>query len=145
MDSSKSGPYTEGCDGKIVGGDSGEMGYGSKLKIPSGVPSKTCMSETLEGDVLGVVIFGFVGWGALIFGCEMGELCNCGGDDGGGICCCSKKRAETKSVFVISVLIIGVPMMGFIKVNYDGGSGIGSETVDWDGWGIGKIHSEEIE
>lgn len=48
----------------------------------------------------------------------MGEFCNCGGDDGGGICCCSNKGAETK----------GVSMMGFIKVDSGGGSGIGSET-----------------
>lgn len=45
----------------IIGGDSrsGEVGSSSKLNTPSGVPS-----ETLEGVVLGVVIFGFVGWGA---------------------------------------------------------------------------------
>lgn len=39
LNSSKSGPYTEGCDGKIMGG---EIGFGSKLNIPSGAPSKTC-------------------------------------------------------------------------------------------------------
>lgn len=54
------------------------MGSGSKLNSPSGVPSEMCPSETLEGDVLGVVVFGFVGWGALTFGGgEMGEFCNC--------------------------------------------------------------------
>ena len=36
--SSKLGPYTGGCDGKIIGGDLGEVSYGSKLNIPSGVP-----------------------------------------------------------------------------------------------------------
>lgn len=87
LDSSKSGPYTGGFDGGITGGDSGEMGSGSKLNISSGVPSETCSSETLEGDLLEVVIFGSVGWGALTFGGEMGEFCNCGGDDGGGIYC----------------------------------------------------------
>ena len=71
------------------------MIYGSKLNIPSGVPSETCPSETLlAGDVLGVVKFGLVGWGALTFGGgEIGEICNCGGDNGGGICCYSKTGA----------------------------------------------------
>ena len=108
LDLSKSGPYTEGCDGKIIGGDSGEMGSGSKLNIPSGVPSETCPSESFEGDVLGVVKFGLVGWGVAIFGCEMGDFYNCGGYDGGGICCCcSVTVLETK----------GVSMIGVIKVD----------------------------
>lgn len=111
------------------------MGSGSKLNIPSGVPSETCLSENLEGDALGVVKFGLVSWGAVIFGGEMGEFYNCGGDDVGEICCSSNKGAETKGVSVIDVSIIGVSMMGFsmigsIKVDSDGGSGIGLETVD---------------
>lgn len=67
----------------------------SKSNIPIGVSSETCPSETLlVGDVLGVVKFGLVGWGALTFGGgEMGEFCNCGGDDGGGIYCYSKTGA----------------------------------------------------
>lgn len=94
LDSSKSTPYTEGFKGGITGGDSGEMSYGSKLNIPSGVPSETCLSETIEEDVLGVDVFWFVGWGALKFGGgKMGEFRNCGGDDCGEICYCSKKEA----------------------------------------------------
>lgn len=63
INSSKSRPWTGGNDGKMIGGDSwsGEIGFGSKLNIPLGVQLETCPSETLEGDVLGVVIFGFVG------------------------------------------------------------------------------------
>lgn len=74
--------------------------------MPSGVPSDTCPSETLEGDVLGVVIFGFVGWGALIHGGEMGGFCNCVGDGGDGIFCCSDKGSETKGVFVIGFIVV---------------------------------------
>lgn len=61
-------------------GDSGEVIYGSKSNIPSGVSSETCLSETLlAGDVLGVVKFGLVGWGELTLGGgEMCEICNCG-------------------------------------------------------------------
>lgn len=39
------------------------------------MPSNTCPSETLEGDVLGVVKFGFSGWGAKINGVGVGEIC----------------------------------------------------------------------
>lgn len=111
------------------------MGPSLKLNIPSEVPSETCPSETLEGDVLGVVIFGFVGWGPLTFGGEMGEFCNCGGDDSGGICCYSNKGGETKGVSVIGVSIIGVSLMGFsmiglVKDDFGCGSGIGLETLD---------------
>lgn len=53
--------------------------------MPSEVPSDTWPSDTLEGDVIGVVIFGFVGWGAETHGGGVGEICNCQGDGGGGI------------------------------------------------------------
>ena len=64
--------------------------------MPSGVPSDIWFPEYLEGDVLGVVIFGFVGWGAEIHGGEIGEFSNYGEDGGNGICCCSDKGSETK-------------------------------------------------
>ena len=92
MDSSKLGPKTEGCEGRMTGDDSGKVIYGSKSNIPSGVPSETCPLETLlVGDVLGGVTFGLVGWGAETFdGGEMGVVCNCEGEDGSGINGCSK-------------------------------------------------------
>lgn len=37
---------------------------GSKLNMPSEVPSDTWLSESLEGDLVGVVIFVFLMWGA---------------------------------------------------------------------------------
>lgn len=61
MDSSKLGPKTEGCEGKMMGDDSSEVTSGSKSNIPSRVPSETCPLETLlVGDVLGGVTFGLV-------------------------------------------------------------------------------------
>lgn len=53
---------------------------------------------------MGVVIFGFVGWGAEIHGGQMGKICNCGGDGGGGIFYCSNKGSETKGVSVIRLI-----------------------------------------
>lgn len=56
---------------------------------------------------MGVVKFGFVGWGAEIQGGKMGEFCNCGEDGGNGICCCCyEKSLETKGVYVIGLVVI---------------------------------------
>lgn len=46
--------------------ESNTSGSGSKLNMPSGVPSDTELPESLEGDLLGVVIFGFLVWEAEI-------------------------------------------------------------------------------
>lgn len=59
------------------------------------MPSDTWSLETLERDVLGVVKFGFVGWGAEINGDGVGEICSCEGDGGDFICCCCDKVSET--------------------------------------------------
>lgn len=75
-------------------------------RTSSGVPSEMCPSETLEGDVLGVVIFGFVGWEAKIHGGKMGEFSNYGENGGNGICCCSDKGSKTKGVYVIGLIVI---------------------------------------
>lgn len=45
----------------------------SKLNMPSGVPSDTELPESLEGDLLGVVKFGFSVWGEEIGGLVVGE------------------------------------------------------------------------
>lgn len=79
---------------------------GSQSNISLGVLLETFPSETLEGDVLGVVIFGFVGWGVEIHGGEIGEFSNCGEDGDNGICCCSDKGSETKGVSVIGAIMI---------------------------------------
>lgn len=42
--------------------ESDTSGSGSKLNIPSGIPSNIELPESLEGGLLGVVIFGFSVW-----------------------------------------------------------------------------------
>lgn len=49
------------------------------------MPSDTWSSKTLEGDVLGVVVFGFSILGVEINGGGIGVVCNCEGDGGDGI------------------------------------------------------------
>lgn len=39
--------------------ESDTFGSSSKLNMPSGVPSDIWLPESLEGDLLGVVMFGF--------------------------------------------------------------------------------------
>lgn len=56
--------------------ESDTSGSGSKLNMPSRVPSDIWFPESLEGDVLGVVIFGFSRWGAEIDEGGMGEESN---------------------------------------------------------------------
>lgn len=146
--SSRSGPKSVGSEGIVIGGDSGSdiNGSGSKLNMPSGVPSDTCPSETLEGDVLGVVIFGFSVWGAEINDGGVSEVCNCEGDGVDGICWCwwwCDKISETWGLYVTGSI------MGDLG---GGGSKIGSEGlemtgIDWEvrgGW-IGKILLETTE
>lgn len=91
------------------------------MNIPSRVPSDTWLIETLKGDVLEVVKFGFVGWGAETHGGGVGEICNCEGDNGDGICWC---WCDTGSK------TIGVSVVGFIMGDLGvGGSKICSEIM----------------
>lgn len=123
-----------------MGYDSGKVISGSKSNIPLGVPSETCLSETLlSGDVLGVVTFGLFGWGVeTVGGGKMGVVHKCGGDNGGGIDCYSKIGEETRGVSVTGFSIMRADIGGgisMIGVNICGsvsgcGIGIGSEMVD---------------
>lgn len=110
LDSSKSGPKTDGCDGRMVGDGSGELTSGSKSNIPLGVPSETCPSETLlAGDFLGGLTFGLVGWGEeTINGGLVGVFYNYGEDDGGGIKGFPKNGTKTIRVSVTNIVMVYV-------------------------------------
>lgn len=68
-------------EGKVIGdvSVSDTTSVGSKLNIPSRVPSDIWSPESLKGDVLGVVLFGFFVWGAETDGDGVSEVCNCKG------------------------------------------------------------------
>lgn len=70
--------------------NSDTSGPGSEFNIPSEVPSCTWLPESLEGDLLGVVIFGFSIWGTIAIkdGGGMGDGGNYEGGGVYGICCC---------------------------------------------------------
>lgn len=52
----------DGCEGRMMRDDSSEVTSGSKSNVPSGVPSETCLLETLiAGDALDGVTFGLIG------------------------------------------------------------------------------------
>ena len=54
--------------------------------MPSGVPSDIWSPESLEGDVLGVILFGFSVWEVETYDDGVSEVCNYEGDSVGGIC-----------------------------------------------------------
>ena len=72
----------------MIGGVSGSdtTNSNSKLNMPLGVPSDIWSPESLEGDVSGVINFGFSMRGEETYGGGVGEDCNYEGDDVNGIC-----------------------------------------------------------